>query len=131
MYLCFYWQCIHLKDFVHFLIIVFQETFEHLCASIFHVICACPPLSLSLSLTHSLILSLSLSFSLVRGILSLVVSMAFISFTRSIRDRFGPMVARFLIIVTLSQFHFLFYTSRPLPNIFALALGELSLFNQI
>ncbi|XP_011406378.2 PREDICTED: dol-P-Man:Man(7)GlcNAc(2)-PP-Dol alpha-1,6-mannosyltransferase-like [Amphimedon queenslandica] len=64
---------------------------------------------------------------IVRGVLGLIVSLSFISFSRSIRTTFGPTVSRFLIVVTLTQFHFVFYLSRPLPNVFALALVLLAL----
>ena len=67
--------------------------------------------------------SLSLLYpSPVRVILGLIVTSTFLSYTRAIRTTLGPLVSRFLCVVTIVQFHFLFYSSRPLPNTFALAM---------
>lgn len=53
----------------------------------------------------------------------------FLGFTRAIRSKFGNETGDFLCLITASQFHFLFYSSRPLPNIFALSLVLLALKN--
>ena len=59
----------------------------------------------------------------VRGVLGLYLVAAFVTFTRSVQLRFGGSVMTWLIIFSVSQFHFFFYMSRTLPNTFALAFG--------
>jgi alpha-1,6-mannosyltransferase len=56
----------------------------------------------------------------VRGVLGLLVCLAFISFRRAVQTTLGRTTASLLVLITCSQFHFLFYASRPLPNTFAL-----------
>ena len=46
------------------------------------------------------------------------------SFANAIEDKFGRRVRQLLLVLTATQFHFIFYMSRPLPNTFALSLGE-------
>nr|CAD2177692.1 unnamed protein product [Meloidogyne enterolobii] len=55
-----------------------------------------------------------------RTALGMAVLTSFCCFCRCVETRFGKRVALYLRLFTLSQFHFLFYASRPLPNIFAL-----------
>ncbi len=55
-----------------------------------------------------------------RVVLSLVVMYSFSQFGRSIQLRYGSTTRRALSVLTLTQFHFLFYSSRCLPNTFAL-----------
>ncbi|MFH4973658.1 hypothetical protein AB6A40_000367 [Gnathostoma spinigerum] len=55
----------------------------------------------------------------VRFLLGSTAVLAFCNFARSVGKHFGHHVATFLRLITLSQFHILFYCSRPLPNIFA------------
>ena len=52
--------------------------------------------------------------------LLLSVMLAFSVFGRSVQTRYGPTTRRALSVLTLTQFHFLFYSSRCLPNTFAL-----------
>lgn len=61
----------------------------------------------------------------VRTALGLYVLGAFSVFGNAIKFRFGPDVKRWLYLITVTQFHFMFYMSRPLPNTFALVLGKL------
>lgn len=64
---------------------------------------------------------------LVRGVLGVVVAFAFLSYCRAVKVRYGVSVMRWLFLLTLTQFHFIFYLSRPLPNTFALAIVMLAL----
>lgn len=43
---------------------------------------------------------------------------------KQVRDKFGRQVEAFFIMLTAIQFHFLFYCTRPLPNILALGVGN-------
>ncbi|TKR89448.1 hypothetical protein L596_013548 [Steinernema carpocapsae] len=55
-----------------------------------------------------------------RLVLGLGVLISFCNFARCIGKHFGRETANFLRLIVASQFHFIFYASRPLPNIFAL-----------
>ncbi|KAI1722801.1 alg9-like mannosyltransferase family domain-containing protein [Ditylenchus destructor] len=57
-----------------------------------------------------------------RFVLGFAVAMGFCNFSRCIEKRFGASAGTFLRLITVSQFHFMFYASRPLPNTFALIL---------
>ena len=48
--------------------------------------------------------------------------MSLIKFRTSIRDRFGRTTSFWHAIITVSQFHLMYYSSRTLPNVFALVL---------
>lgn len=61
---------------------------------------------------------------LVRLVLGTLLMFAFHKFQKAVNLQFGPTVAAWLLIITASQFHLMFYISRPLPNIFALFLGN-------
>ena len=63
-------------------------------------------------------------WSAVRIVLGTLVLGAFAFFRGAVHRKFGFRVSQVLAVLTLSQFHFLFYASRTLPNTFALALGE-------
>ncbi|CAI2355297.1 unnamed protein product [Caenorhabditis sp. 36 PRJEB53466] len=59
---------------------------------------------------------------LIRATLGLMNTMAFLYFARSVSRRFGRETAMFLRIIMCTQFHYIFYMSRPLPNTFAMIL---------
>ncbi|KAL9960887.1 hypothetical protein ACROYT_G034394 [Oculina patagonica] len=77
------------------------------------------PVVTALNLAHTSKLWSQLAVRFCLGLLSLL---AFLKFRNSISLRFGQDVGKFLALITATQFHFLFYISRPLPNIFALIL---------
>ena len=59
----------------------------------------------------------------VRGALAMTVLVSLQRFRAAIETKFGPETATWHLLITSSQFHIMFYASRPLPNIFALALA--------
>lgn len=77
-----------------------------------------------LNLNNRLHVNKDLHLHTARLILGASVLFAFFGFARAVEDRFGQKVGSFLRLITLTQFHFLFYASRPLPNTFAMALGK-------
>ncbi|XP_057290688.1 dol-P-Man:Man(7)GlcNAc(2)-PP-Dol alpha-1,6-mannosyltransferase-like [Hydractinia symbiolongicarpus] len=64
---------------------------------------------------------------LSRAILGLLVCVAFIKLQRSVSNRANPSIGKLMTILMVSQFHFLFYSSRTLPNTFALILVVLAI----
>ena len=60
----------------------------------------------------------------VRIVLGCTVLSGLFPFANAIEDKFGRRVKQLLLVITATQFHFIFYMSRPLPNTFALSLGE-------
>ena len=75
------------------------------------------------SLSHELDRLYFLYFS-VRCVLGCMVLAGLYSFSNAIEEKFGKRVKQLLMIITASQFHFMFYMSRPLPNTFALSFGK-------
>lgn len=57
---------------------------------------------------------------IVRATLSALVVVAFHRFSQALQQQFGSVFTNWLMLLTVSQFHFVFYMSRPLPNTFAL-----------
>eukprot|EP00092_Neocalanus_flemingeri_P013136 GFUD01014155.1.p1 GENE.GFUD01014155.1~~GFUD01014155.1.p1 ORF type:complete len:506 (-),score=179.88 GFUD01014155.1:83-1600(-) len=64
---------------------------------------------------------------IVRAVLTCLVLGSFRVYRSAVRNRFGTQVSTWLTLLTMSQFHFLFYSSRPLPNTMALVPVLLSL----
>jgi alpha-1,6-mannosyltransferase len=62
------------------------------------------------------------SLYLVRCVLGTLVWLAFREFKKAVSRKFGADTGHCMVLVTCCQFHFAFYASRPLPNIFALTL---------
>lgn len=69
-------------------------------------------------------LSCNCPFTLtVRAVLALMVIVAWRQFRKQIEELLGPSVTVWFTLITASQFHFIYYLSRPLPNTFALIVG--------
>ena len=60
----------------------------------------------------------------VRICLGLLLTFAFVKFRSQVSEVFGKDISKYFLLITISQFHLLFYMSRTLPNSFALFLGE-------
>ncbi|KAI1733960.1 Alg9-like mannosyltransferase family-domain-containing protein [Xylaria scruposa] len=66
----------------------------------------------------------------VRALLGLINSVALLVFKHNLERSFGRSTARWYAVLQASQFHILFYASRPLPNMFAFPLTTLA-FSQL
>ena len=76
-----------------------------------------------MSLPFKLITRSNIFFQiLVRLNLAILVILAMLSLSESVRRKFGNYTGSLFIIITCTQFHFIFYSSRTLPNTFALLL---------
>jgi len=60
----------------------------------------------------------------VRGCLGVLIMFALTRFTSAVGRKLGRGIQQWTCLLCLSQFHLMFYASRPLPNIFALCLGQ-------
>lgn len=63
---------------------------------------------------------------IVRMTLGCIILYTLRFFRQQIRNKFGHQVEAFFVILTSIQFHFLFYCSRPLPNILALGIVNMA-----
>ncbi|XP_065178564.1 dol-P-Man:Man(7)GlcNAc(2)-PP-Dol alpha-1,6-mannosyltransferase-like [Sycon ciliatum] len=59
---------------------------------------------------------------IVRIVLGLLVVVSLATFRRAAERYFNTRLCVYYVLITISQFHFLFYASRPLPNTFALVV---------
>lgn len=62
---------------------------------------------------------------LVRTILASCVIISYNQLSKTLEKQFGSKWLQWFTAITVSQSHFMFYLSRPLPNIMALPLGNL------
>lgn len=67
-----------------------------------------------------------LALHAVRLVLGAIVLGTLHDLRRNVAAEFGRTTSSFYAAITLVQFHLLFYCSRPLPNVFALALVNLA-----
>ncbi|XP_060078441.1 dol-P-Man:Man(7)GlcNAc(2)-PP-Dol alpha-1,6-mannosyltransferase-like [Ylistrum balloti] len=64
---------------------------------------------------------------IVRSCLGAIVLLGVSSFADGVHKRFGSSVKNWLYLTMVTQFHFMFYITRPLPNVFALSLVLMAL----
>ncbi len=87
------------------------------------------PLALSLLTTPIALLASMLGLSKVALLVTARLALAgllwwgFARFTRQVAVRLGPQTALWLVALTTVQFHYVFYSSRTLPNTFASAVS--------
>lgn len=63
---------------------------------------------------------------IVRGVLGLLVIVAWRRLRKQLQESFGLPLTFWFTFITASQFHFMYYLSRPLPNTFALVVALLA-----
>nr|CAD7433329.1 unnamed protein product [Timema monikensis] len=63
----------------------------------------------------------------IRSVLALFVIGAFQMLRQTLQSMFGPQLTKWFVAITVTQYHFMFYLSRPLPNIMALPLVLIAL----
>ncbi|XP_058789945.1 probable Dol-P-Man:Man(7)GlcNAc(2)-PP-Dol alpha-1,6-mannosyltransferase isoform X2 [Phymastichus coffea] len=65
---------------------------------------------------------------IVRAVLGSTVLATFILYKRALQSIFGAKLTRWFLIITVTQYHFMYYLSRPLPNIMVMPLVLLALY---
>lgn len=73
----------------------------------------------------------SFDFFPVRTILATSVISSYSVLSKTLEKQFGSRWLQWFIAITVTQSHFMFYLSRPLPNIMALPLGNYYLWKVI
>ncbi|XP_044714897.1 alg9-like mannosyltransferase family domain-containing protein [Hirsutella rhossiliensis] len=63
----------------------------------------------------------------VRAVLAACNAAALVVFRRALAEAFGAAVAAWWVLMTVAQFHVVYYASRTLPNMFAFGLTTLAL----
>ncbi|KAF4634372.1 hypothetical protein G7Y89_g3738 [Cudoniella acicularis] len=65
----------------------------------------------------------------VRGILGLFNAFCLLRFKSGLQKAFGNDIARWYLLLQLTQFHVIYYASRTLPNMFAFGLTTLAFYH--
>lgn len=63
-------------------------------------------------------------FVSVRTTLAIINCTSLLFLTRRVRKIFGRRIEKYTLLITMTQFHLLFYMGRTLPNMFAFPLGK-------
>ncbi|KAI9662291.1 MAG: dolichyl-P-Man:Man(7)GlcNAc(2)-PP-dolichol alpha-1,6-mannosyltransferase [Bathelium mastoideum] len=61
-----------------------------------------------------------------RGVLGLFNALSLLSMRRAVSTAYGTTASTFYVLFQISQFHVMYYASRPLPNMFAFGLSTLA-----
>nr|GMD38171.1 dol-P-Man:Man(7)GlcNAc(2)-PP-Dol alpha-1,6-mannosyltransferase isoform X1 [Ipomoea batatas] len=110
----------HLEQYDHF---DFPGVVPRTFVGAFFVSILASPIVLAMNLVH---LPKLYSLYVVRLVLGCITLFTLRFFRVQIRKKFGYQVEAFFVILTASQFHVLFYCSRPLPNVLAFCLVNLA-----
>ncbi|KAI9687068.1 MAG: dolichyl-P-Man:Man(7)GlcNAc(2)-PP-dolichol alpha-1,6-mannosyltransferase [Bathelium mastoideum] len=62
----------------------------------------------------------------VRGVLGLFNALSLLCMRRAVSTAYGTTASTFYVLFQISQFHVMYYASRPLPNMFAFGLSTLA-----
>lgn len=65
----------------------------------------------------------------MRAVLGLMVIVTLSLYRKALQSIFGVKFVKWFVAITVTQYHFLYYLSRPLPNIMAMPLGKFFLLH--
>lgn len=65
--------------------------------------------------------------STVRATLGFLVIITFKLYRHALQNIFGLQFTKWFIAITVTQYHFMYYLSRPLPNTMVMPLGNKTL----